>query len=97
MKEIKPLEFVKPKEHELVPVLLINGTLNNGRDFDFAVREDRGDTLTETPETLTFRSGTTGQEVTIQRSQIAVLSRVTRMVAREYHGDWLGTDLHKLP
>jgi hypothetical protein len=33
------MELLKPKP-ELVPALLVNGTLNNGIPFDFAVRED---------------------------------------------------------
>jgi hypothetical protein len=76
------MKLLEP-EPENVPVLLVNGTLANGREFDFVVRADRGDRLTETPETLTFMSGQTGQEVVIYRSQVAVISKVTRMVQRE--------------
>jgi hypothetical protein len=68
---------------EMVPVILVDGVLHSGREFSFSVRADRGDTLTETAETLTFVSGTTGQEVSVMRSQIAVISRLTRLVAKE--------------
>jgi hypothetical protein len=50
VKEINPLELLKKSEPELVPVLLLNGTLNNGPECDFAIREDRGDQLLETAD-----------------------------------------------
>jgi hypothetical protein len=76
-------ETILPKEPEKGPCLLVSGTLGNGRDFDFAVREDRGDRLTESPEALVFVNGTTGQEITIARPQIALLSKVTVQVSKD--------------
>lgn len=84
MYDISPLRAEpQPQKPEMVDVLLINGTLNNGRDFDFALRIDKGDELLEDATYLTVVNGTNGQRITIRQDQIAVLSRVTRQMPKE--------------
>jgi len=72
-----------PAEPEKVPCLLISGNFNSGLSFDYSIREDLGDTFTDTGTYLILKNGKTGQQIELARSEICVLSTVTVQVAKE--------------